>query len=362
MAIRVVQFGTGFVGGLALRTIIERRDLELVGVWVSNPAKVGRDAAELAGLSARTGIRATDSIDEIIALKPDVICSGAGGDNRERWMTDVHCRFLEAGIDVVSTSIVGMIDPVECPDREMVEKLDAAAKRGGSTYYTSGIEPGFMSDALPILLTGISSYWHSIRIQEILDYSTYRPSEIEKIMGDILGFGRPLDYEPYLFRGGRLKQVWSGPLTLIARACGLKFDEIEERSWRHAATENYEIPGFTRIEKNTSEAFRFEIAGRIAGRDVVVIEHLTRLRTEAAPQWSQGQSGPGYYVHIDGDPNLSCHIGCVGRDGDEQTGAILATAMRVVNAIPAVLAARPGVISMLDLPAFASCGGYRAAP
>ena len=151
MAIKVAQFGTGYVGAFALKTIIERSDLELTGVWVSNPAKVGKDAGELASLATKTGILATNSIDDIIASAPRVICSAAGGDGREAEMTDLHCRFLEAGIDVVSTSIVGMIDPAEYTDRQNVEKLRVAALRGGSTYYTSGIEPGIMSDALPIL-------------------------------------------------------------------------------------------------------------------------------------------------------------------------------------------------------------------
>ena len=67
----------------------------------------------------------------------------------------------------------------------------------------------------------------------------------------------------------------------------------------------YEIPGFAFIPKDTAEAFRFEIAGRIAGKDVVVIEHITRLRAAAAPQWTQGTSGPGYYVNVDGDPRIT---------------------------------------------------------
>ncbi len=359
MAIKVAQFGTGYVGAFALRTLIERPDLELTGVWVSNPAKVGKDAGELAGLTIKTGIIATNSIDDIIAAAPQVVCSAAGGDGRESTMTDLHCRFLRAGINVVSTSIVGMIDPVAYSDQENVDKLRAAALRGSATYYTSGIEPGIMSDALPILLTSMTSHFRTIRVQEILDYSTYRPSEIEKIMGDVLGFGRPLDFVPLLLGPGRLKLVWSGPLTLFARACGIHFDEIIERSWREPATESYEIPGFAFIPQGTSEALRFEIAGRIAGRDVVVIEHITRLRADAAPLWAQGASGPGYYVSVDGDPRIDCHVRCVGQTGDHQDGVITATAMRVVNAIPAVAAAPPGLISMLDLPFYGANAAYR---
>lgn len=359
MAYRVAQFGTGFVGHFALRSIIEHPELELAGVWVHSQDKVGKDAGELAGLNTRTGILATNSIDEIIALKPDCICSAAGGDQRWPWMTDVHCRFLEAGIAVVSSSIVGMIDPDGQPDREMVARIDAAAKKGGVAYFTSGVEPGFMSDTLPLTLSGVSQYWSSIRVQEILDYSTYIPREAEKIMGDVLGFGRPMDYEPLLFRKGALTAVWSGPVTLMARGLGVKLDEVREKVWRHPAPDSFDVPGLGRIEKGTQEAYRFEVQGIVDGREAIVLEHITRLRPDSAPQWSKGEYGDGYYVYIDGDPNLFCHVKCRGPDGDHHLGGILVTATRLVNAIPAVMKARPGVISAIDLPQIFGRNLYR---
>src|SRR5262249_20950885 len=138
----------------------------------------------------------------------------AGGDGREAWMADAHCRFLEAGSNVVSSSIVGMVDPRAHPDRALAARLDRAAKRGGVSYFTSGIEPGFMSDVLPLALSGISQHWSRIRVREILDYSTYIPTEVEKLLGDVLGFGRAMAYEPLLFAPGRLTYVWGGPVSL----------------------------------------------------------------------------------------------------------------------------------------------------
>jgi hypothetical protein len=75
--------------------------------------------------------------------------------------------------------------------------------------------------------------------------------------------------------------------------------------------------------------------------------------------WTQGTSGPGYYVNVDGDPRIDCYVRCVGQSGDHQDGVITATAMRVVNAIPAVAAAAPGIISMLDLPFYGATAAYR---
>jgi 4-hydroxy-tetrahydrodipicolinate reductase len=360
MAYRVVQFGTGFVGHFALRAIIEHPDLELVGVWVHSDAKVGLDAGEIAG-TAETGVRATHDLEEILALEAECICSAAGGDGREEWMAGVHARMLEAGRNVVSSSIVGMVDPEAHPDAALSERLDQAAKRGGVSYFTSGIEPGFMSDTLPLTLSGISQYWRSIRVREILDYSTYLPSEAEKIMGDILGFGRPMDYQPILFTPGRLTYVWGGPVTLTARGLGVQLDELREVAERHPAEQAFEVEGLGTIQKGTAEALRFEVQGIVEGREAIVLEHVTRLRPESAPEWPRGEAGDGYYVRIDGDPDLSCHLTCLGPDGDHHSGGILATGTRLVNAIPAVCAAAPGTVSSLDLPPLTGRSLYRPA-
>ena len=357
--LRVVQFGTGFVGHFALRAILEHPELELVGVWVHSEAKDGRDAGELAKTGRTTGIRATRSLEAVQALGADCICSAAGGDGREAWMADAHCRFLQAGSNVVSSSIVGMVDPRAHPDRALADRLDRAAKRGGVSYFTSGIEPGFMSDVLPLALSGISQYWRRIRVQEILDYSTYIPTEVEKLLGDVLGFGRALDYEPLLFAPGRLTYVWGGPVSLVARGLGLRLDAIREKSWRHPASTIYEVPRFGVVRAGTADALRFELEGIVDGRPAIVLEHVTRLRPDTAPQWPAGEHGPGYYVEVEGDPRIRCHLSCVGPDGDHHSGGILVTATRIVNAIPAVCAAPPGAISALELPALCGRGLYR---
>jgi 4-hydroxy-tetrahydrodipicolinate reductase len=275
-------------------------------------------------------------------------------------MAGVHCRFLRAGIDVVSSSIVALIDPMSQQDPGLASMLEAAAREGGASYYTSGIEPGFMSDTLPLTLSGLSEFWRSIRIQEILDYSTYLPSEADRILGDILGFGRPLDEQPMLFAPGRLRFVWGGPVAMVARGLGVELDEIRERVWRHPSPETWRIPGFGTIAQGSAEAFRFELAGVVGGREAIVLEHVTRLRPGSAPQWAQGRCGPGYYVRVDGDPQIDCHVACTGDgSGDHHQGGILATGTRLVNAIPAVAAARPGLLSTLDLPPLVGRGLYR---
>ncbi len=359
---RVIMLGTGFVGHFALGAIIEQPQLELAGVWVSNPGKVGKDAGELAGTGAKTGILATNDMDALVATGADCVCSAVGGNRREDWVTDVQCRFLEAGCNVVSSSVVGMTFPRAYKRQDLVKRIEAAALKGKASFLSSGMDPGYSSD-LALFLSQLSRSWSQIRVQEIYDYSTYTPTEAELVLGVAIGFGRPMDYPAPIFQPGTLTEVWGGPtVTLIADALGLKLDELREVYWRHAADKTFEVPRLGVIEKGTQEAYRFEVQGIVNGRVAVIAEHITRLRKDSAPQWPMEAAGEGYYVHIDGDPSIKGHIGLTGPDGDHQYGAILGTAMKLVNSIPAVCEARPGLLTApVDLPPLMGRGLYRPA-
>jgi 2,4-diaminopentanoate dehydrogenase len=108
---RVIQFSTGNVGRHALRTIIERPDLELVGVHANGSDKVGRDAASLCGLSQPTGVVATDDIDALVALGADCVVYTSQAETRPTEALDEISRFLAAGINVVGTSLVWLVAP-----------------------------------------------------------------------------------------------------------------------------------------------------------------------------------------------------------------------------------------------------------
>jgi 4-hydroxy-tetrahydrodipicolinate reductase len=96
---------------------------------------------------------------------------------------------------------------------------------------------------------------------------------------------------------------------------------------------------------------RFEIVGVVDGEERLVIEHVTRLRDDDAPEWPQGE---GYRILIGGEPNLKVELSLSSDHGDHNHAGCLATAMHVLNAIPAVVAAEPGVKTMLDLPVYSA--------
>jgi 2,4-diaminopentanoate dehydrogenase len=344
MTHRVIQWSTGNVGTLALRAIIEHPDLELVGLWVHNPDKVGRDAGELAGL-APVGVLATSDVDALLALEADVVSHNATGDLRPQEAVAEMCAFLESGKNVVSSSVVSLLYPPSA-DRRVVERLEQACATGGTSLFTSGIDPGFANDLLPLTLAGFCEEIDSIRIQEILNYATYDQPEV---LFETMGFGKPLDHPALLLLPGSISVAWAGVVEMMAAAMGAELDGIEEVCERRGADETFSFPLGT-IEQGTMEALRFEVQGIVNGRPAIVVEHVTRLRDHAAPDWPRQHGSGSYVIRIEGRPSLECELKFEGPDGDHNTGGLIATAMRLLNAIPAVCDAAPGVLSTLDLP------------
>ena len=341
MAHRVIQWSTGHVGLHALRSIILHPDLELVGLVVHSDSKAGKDAGELAGLDA-VSVSATTDVDAALALDADVVCYTATADLRPAEATDDLCRILESGKNLVSSSMVSLIYP-PAADEGTVRRLEAACAAGGVSFFTSGIDPGFANDLLPIVLTSISQRVDSVRVMEILNYETYDQAEV---LFGTMGFGQPLDATPLLLLPGVLTLAWGPVVEVIAAALGVELDEIREVHERVPADGTFTISTGT-IEAGTTAGLRFEIQGIVGGRPAIVVEHVTRLHDDVAPDWPHGK---GYRIIVEGEPKVTCELLMEGSDGDENTGGLLATAMRLVNAIPAVVDAAPGLLSTLDIP------------
>src|SRR6478672_7528407 len=156
MTLRVVAWSTGNAGKAAIAGIDARPELELVGVWVSNPDKVGKDAGELAGLGRSLGVAATDDTDALLALKPDCIVHTAMADNRlPDALADLR-RFLAAGINVVSSGPVFLQYPYGVIPDELISPIQEAAQAGGASLWVNGIDPGWANDVLPLVVTSAS--------------------------------------------------------------------------------------------------------------------------------------------------------------------------------------------------------------
>jgi hypothetical protein len=351
MAHRVVLWGTGIVGAHAIAGIVEHPDLELVGVWVSSAAKSGRDAGELGGLSRKLGLAATNNAEALIWLEPDCIVYAAASDSRPGEAVADYERFLRAGINVVCTGPVSVIWPVE--GEGFGASLDKVALAAGKTVWVNGLDPGFANDLLPMAITGLCRRVDKVHCIEIFNYATYNQPLTLRSMG----FGEPAESQPMLSTPGILSMVFGGGLRQIAAGLGVTLDSIEESCIRAFAPEDFMtvIP----IKKGTGAGIRFKIAGMHAGREVCVIEHVTRMREDIAPEWPQPSGHGCYRVSVTGEPSFTLDLQMNDDRGNHVNAACLATAMRVVNAVPAVVKARPGHISIYDLPLLT---GRAAAP
>ena len=341
--LRVVQWSTGGVGALALSAIARRPDLELVGVFVHDPAKVGRDAGTLA-VGEALGVAASGDADALLALAPDCICYTATGESRPEACVDDLARMLAAGIDVVTTSVPGLVHPAAFEPGQ-VERLDSAGREGGASLYASGIEPGFAGDQLVLLLSTLSHRIDSVRTQEIFSYGDY---PVAFTLFEVFGFGRPPEQRCIMELPGVQSASWGPPVRMVADHLGARLDSIRETYEKRVSEERIEVAAGV-IEAGTVGAVRFETIGVVDGRDAIAIEHVNRIRPGLAPDWPDAERDGTYRILFAGEPDFRCELQ-LGHAHDFSHHGMVATAMRVVNAIPYVCAAAPGLVSSAELP------------
>ncbi|MGW4099416.1 NAD(P)H-dependent amine dehydrogenase family protein [Mycobacterium sp. NPDC004974] len=355
-AIRVAHIGTGNVGRLALTGLLTNPAYELTTLCVSTESKVGKDAGELAGLDITTGVTAVDDLDAVIAAKPDCAVYCAMGDTRgPEAITDV-VRLLAAGINVVGSAPVVLQFPWKLMPHKYIDGIEEAAKAGNASLFITGVDPGFANDLIPFALAGTCQSIEQVRCMEIADYATY---DGVTVMFDVMGFGKPLDETPILFQPGVLSIAWGTSIRQLAAGLGIEIDDITEVCEKEPAPEAFDIAA-GHVAKGTVAALRFEIRGMVKGEPVIVIEHVTRLREDLRPDWAQSaQPGGSYRVEIVGEPSYVVDICPSSRKGDHNHAAIVAAAGRIVNAIPDVVAAAPGIRTTLDLPLVTGKGLYK---
>jgi hypothetical protein len=356
MTYRVVVWGTGNVGRPAIRAIAGHRDLELVGVVVSNPDKVGKDAGELAGI-ARLGVHATDNID--IALDDDVDCVvyAATADTRPM---DAYLdleRLLRAGRNVVSTAFYPLLHPASAPP-ELMGMLDPAMEAGDSSVFVSGIDPGWALDILPGLVSGVGAGITEIRAQEIFNYALYDQPDVVRNM---IGLGGPMNRLPQMLEEISLMMVWAPMVRVLADILEVELDTITTSVERRPLTRTIEVPGMGIFEEGTLGAFRFEVIGIVQGHPLLVVEHVTRIDDGCAPDWQQPtMPGGEHRIVMSGHPHLEINVhGTEPGEPGAAGGGNASAANRIVNAIPAVCAAPAGALSPLDLPVITGAAQLR---
>ena len=347
MTYRVVVWGTGNVGQPAIRAVQASTELELAGVIVNSPAKVGVDAGTLAGVGP-TGVLATDDIDAMLATAPDAVAYCASGDFRpQEALADIE-RCLRSGVDVVTPVVYDLLHPPSAP-APLRERIDAACTAGNSSVFVTGIDPGWALDLLPLVLSGVAGEIDEIRAQEIFCYETYHAPDAVRYL---IGFGQPMDQVPPMLLPDVLVGIWGGMVRVVADGLGLVVDEIRTHVERRPLEITVEVPGMGTFDAGTQGAFRFEVQGIVGGRARIVMEHVTRIVPGVAPDWTSPPDGKlgCHRVILSGRPSLEVTISADDGTGNPAEGGNATAAGRMVHAIPAVCAAPPGPVHPLDLP------------
>jgi 4-hydroxy-tetrahydrodipicolinate reductase len=333
--LRVVQWATGNIGSRSLCHVIEHPALELAGVYVTSAAKAGMDAGDLAGRPA-TGVLATSSAAEIIALGADcVLYMPAACDVGE------VTRLLAAGANIVTTR--GEFHHPASMDPAARAAVEAACAKGGTSIHSTGSSPGFISEALPIVLASIQRKLTTLTISEYADLSR---RDSPDLLFNVMGFGKPpSEFDPRRFGYGAI--AFGPSLRMTAEALGLPLDDVTSAG--ELAVTPAELPIAAGVIKaGTVAAQRMTVTGTRNGQPVLRFAANWYCGTDLDPAWTVRETG--WNVYVDGDAPLDIDIRFpfpLERMGDMTPGY---TANRAVNAIRYVVAAPPGIRTTADLP------------
>jgi hypothetical protein len=279
--VSTIVWGTGNIGRAAIRAVEAHPGLKLTAVLVHDPAKIGRDAGELAGLGHRLGVAATADAEAALGAGPGAVVYAASGDIRPSEALADVVRALRAGAVVVTPSLYALYDHRGAPP-EIRRPVLAAIAEGGGSLFVSGVDPGWANDVLPLLVSGLATTVDAVRCQEIFDYSTYDQPDAVRYL---VGMGQPMEYEPPMLAPTVPTMVWGGQVRLIARALGADLDGIREHVERRPLESAVTTASMGAFEAGTQGAVRFEVRGIVGGAPRIVLEHITRIHPSCAPDW-----------------------------------------------------------------------------
>jgi 2,4-diaminopentanoate dehydrogenase len=349
MTHRIVQWTTGNVGKRSVRAVALNPTLELVGCYAWSEDKVGRDVGDLCGIEP-VGVTATNDVEALLALKPDcVVYNPMFAD------VDEMVRILRAGINMVSTSefITGHFLG------EGRDRIVEACEVGGSTIFGSGINPGFIQ-LFAIVSAGLSERVDKVSVVEAIDTTIYNSPATEKPMG----FGYPIDQPdlPEITKKG--SGIFRDGVLLVADALGVELDDVRCDVEYAQTTEDLHLPGDWTIEKGCVAGVDVAWLGMVGGQEVIEIRGRWRKGQTLDPDWELDM---GYSIEVQGTPTIKTTLSFlpppnfVGETLDDYIMLGLSiVAMPAITAIPAVVAARPGIATYNDLPLLLPRGVLRA--
>lgn len=325
--LNVVSFGVGVVGGLTARFILEEksRHLSLVGAYDIDPKKVGKDIGIEAGTGRKVGVKISNDLDAVLTDDVDVAIHTTSSflDSTYPQLKSI----IRRGVDVVSSC-----EELAYPyivNRRLSAGLDRMAKTHGVTVLGTGINPGFLMDALPIALTAPCKSVRKIRVTRRMNAATRRVP-FQKKVGAGMTRGE--------FRRAMGDGLISGHVGLeesaamVADAVGWKLERVEIGRVEPVIAKDATDQGYVRVLRGKVAGVKQSARGFVGDRPLIELNFMAYVGSEEEYD----------LVEIDGTPPVNCRISpCV--HGDHGTVAML------VNMVPKVAAARPGLLTMKEM-------------
>ncbi len=329
MPTRVAVYGVGMIGQLFVREASRRRDLRIVAAIDVDPSKVGADVGILSGVG-RMGVVVSDDPDRALEEgRPEVVIHATSS-----YLRDVYGQLITAvrhGANVVSTCEELTYPYLTEEHSRLAEELDREAMDHGSTVLGAGVNPGFMMDLLPSVLTTPCISVRKVVVERVIDASKRRRTFMEKVGVGMTeeGFREAIERRKITGHVGLAQSA-----ALIARALGRRLERAEEGFEPVLAEREVESSG-VRVPRGCVLGIRQEARCFVDGEERVVLRFQAYVGADERD-----------VVEIDGIPAVRMTIRpCV--HGDFGTVGVL------MNYIPRVLEAEPGLKTVLDiLPAF----------
>lgn len=316
--ITVAQYGIGPIGAEIARLLFKKPWIKVVGAVDIDPNKIGKDLGEVIGLGRETGVIVTAELQG----KPDVVCHSTG--SRLRDVSGQLRSLLERGCHVISTC-----EELSYPlDREIREELQQVARAANAGLLGTGVNPGFVMDKLPLTVTAVCQEVKSVEIVRIQNASTRREPLQRKV-----GAGMTPDEFRAAVGAGRIKHMGlKESLILVGSGLGVEFESVSDEKIEPILAEREITTQYLTVAPGQVAGVHQTIYGK--GRIDVSLELRMYVGAEDAASDR---------VIVRGVPDVEMVIKD-GVHGDRATAAM------VVNSIPRIVQARPGVLTMDDIP------------
>lgn len=322
--IKVLQYGLGPIGIDAVKQIAARPGLDLVGAIDIDPAKIGKDVGEICGLG-KIGVKVVSALGDL----PKKACPQVAVHTTVSWLEDATPQLLELaahGIHVVSSTEELLYPHWKYP--RLAKKLDNAARGSNTVIFGTGVNPGFVLDTVAILITGACTQVNRIVLERQVDAGTRREPLQRKVGAGITR----AEFNKRVKTGRMGHAGFIETVALVAKAMGWKLEAINE-TIQPVVSEKVVRTQYLMVEPGQVAGIHQTCKGKAGGKVLI----------DADLKMFVGAEDPHDRLIIEGTPRIDC---CFegGVAGDQATIAML------VNAVPLVCQATPGLKTVLDLP------------